>query len=128
MEKLDASLDNRSSWFLTGEVKPCRGGGRQGGLKSTTHASSALKSTFHMLSYTKSKSTHTKLKNEEGKPENTTFKLDTFQCCHRNIFSVRLLSDFTQIKARSHVQHFLATAMHYMLNSKRFQAWPGLTN
>ena len=83
-------------------------GGRQGCLKFTIHASSALKSTFHMLSYTKSKSTHTKLKNEEGKPENTTFILDTFQCCDRNIFTVYFLSDFTQIKARSRVQHFLA--------------------
>ena len=104
------------------------GGGGSGGLKSTIHASSALKSTFHMLSYAKSKSTHTKLKNEEGKPENTTLKLDTFQCCHRNMFTVYFLSDFTQIKARSHVQHFLATAMQYVLNSKRFQVWPGLTD
>ena len=96
-------------------------GGRQGCLKSTIHASSALKSTFHTLSYTKSKSTHTKLKNEKGKPEYTTYKLDTFQCCHRSIFTVYFLSNFTQIQAWSHVQHFLATAMHYVLNSKRSQ-------
>ena len=80
------------------------------------------------IPHAKSKSTHTKLENEEGKPENTTLKLDTFQCCHRNIFTVYFLSDFTQIKARSQVQHFLATAMQYVLNSKRFQAWPGLTD
>ena len=51
------------------------GRGGQRGLKSTIHASLAVKSTIHMLSYTKSKSTHTKFKNEEGKPKNTIFKV-----------------------------------------------------
>ena len=60
---------------------------------------SAIKSTIHMLSNTckKSKSTHTKFKNEEGKPKNTIFKLNTFQCCHRIIVTMYFLSDFTQI-------------------------------
>ena len=49
------------------------GGGGQRGLKPTIQASLAVKSTFHTLTYTKSKSTHTKFKNEEGKPQNTTF-------------------------------------------------------
>ena len=104
------------------------GGGRQRGLKSTIHASLAVKSTFHILSHTKSKSTHTKFKNEEGKPKNTIFKLDTFQCCHRIIVTMYFLSDFTQIKAWSHLQHFLATSVHYVLHAKRFRAWPGLTD
>ena len=104
------------------------GGGRHRGLKSTIHASLAVKSTIHMLSYTKSKSTHTKFKNEKGKPKNTIFKLDTFQCCHRIIVTMYFLSDFTQIKAWSRLQHFLATSVHYVLHSKRFQTWPGLTD
>ena len=106
-----------------------RGGrGRQRGLKSTIHDSLAVKSTIHMLSYTKSKSTHTKFKNEEGKPKNTIFKLNTFQCCHRIIVTMYFLSDFTQINAWSHLQHFLVSSVHYVLHSKRSQAWPGLTD
>ena len=104
------------------------GGWRQRGLKSTIHASLAVKSTIHMLSYTKSKSTHTKFKKEEGKPKNTIFKLNTFQCCHRIIVTRYFLTDFTQINAWSHLQHFLATSVHYVLHSKRFQSWPGLTD
>ena len=115
----------------TDPVRNEGGGGGEGcqrGLKSTIRASLAVKSTIHMLSYTKSKSTHTKFKNEEGKPKNSIFKLNTLQCFHRIIVTMYFLSDFTPIKAWSHLQHFLATSVHYVLHSKRFQAWPGLTD
>ena len=51
-----------------------------------------------------------------------------FRVWFRNLAIVTMyfLSDFTQIKAWSHLQHFLATSVHYVLHSKRFQAWPGL--
>ena len=74
------------------------GGGHQVGLKSTIHANSALKSIFHTLSYTKSKYTHTKFKNEVRKPKNINLQLNTFTCCHRNIFTMSFRPDFTQIK------------------------------
>ena len=123
------SLTEASCLILIQQAGKGGGGwGFRGGLKSTINASFAVKSTIHMLSYTKSKSTYTKFKNEEGKPKNTIFKLNTFQCCHRIIVTMYFLSDFTQIKAWSHLQHFLATSVHYVLHSTRFQAWPGLTD